>query len=171
MTDETSIEQQRESGRGPTVVPTLFSRTEDVRLNKDLAALSYVSVLSVVLYILRRDSPFVRFHSKQAMVLFVVSLAVWFIPWIGRFLELIVLAGMVLGFLAAAQGEWKNVPFVGPLSRGEASLRDTWRQMAQTIAALARGIRGGVRKDRMGKAERRQYAPPDPPRDSSPPSV
>ncbi len=171
MTTETSIEQHREPAKGPTVVPTLLSRAEDVRLNKDLAALSYVSVLSVVVYILRRDSPFIRFHSRQAMVLFAVSIVVWFIPWVGRLLELIVLAGMALGFLAAAQGEWKEVPFAGPLSRGEASLRDTWRQIVRAIAALARQIRGDVRKDRMGKAQRQQYAPPDPPRDSSPPST
>ena len=89
---------------------------DDVQKNKDVAAFSYVWVMSVIVYVARRDSSFVRFHATQAMILFAVSIPVWFIPYIGRYLELLVLAAAVLGFMAAAQGEWKRLPLVGRFS-------------------------------------------------------
>ncbi len=148
---------------------------DDVRENKDIAALSYVSVLSVIIFLLRRDSPFVRFHSRQAVILFLISLPLWFIPLVGRFLELFVLAGMVIGFIGAAQGEWNDVAFIGPLSRREMTLREAWRQMVNTVAKLARELGRLVHEDRVGKAKREQYAGKDPAAshqaDSSPPTT
>lgn len=108
----------------------------DIEKNKDLAAFSYLWVMSVVVYFLRKDSPFVRFHSKQAILLFLLSLPLWFIPYIGRVLELIILCGAVLGFLAAAQGQRRDVPIVGPFSRGEITLRQAWKQIVESIAHL-----------------------------------
>jgi len=94
------------------------ARKRDVEENKDLAAFSYVWIMSVFVYISKRQSPFVAFHAKQGMVLFLFSILFWFIPGIWRFLELIVLGGAILGFLAAAQGQWKEVPIIGSLARG-----------------------------------------------------
>lgn len=85
----------------------------DIEKNKDVAAFSYVWVMSVIVYIARRDSAFVRFHARQAMILFVLSIPIWFIPYLGRYLELLILGEAVLGFMAAAQGEWKQLPLVG----------------------------------------------------------
>jgi len=113
---------------------------KDSEENKDLAAFSYVWVMSVIVFLLKRDSPFVRFHAKQAMILFALSILVALIPLtiLSRFLELCILAGMVLGFLAAAQGQRRDVPFIGPLSRGEVSLRETWRRFVQMSARFGR---------------------------------
>ena len=92
-------------------------QNDDVEKNKDVGAFSYVWVMSVIVYIARRDSAFVRFHSTQAMILFVLSVPIWFIPYIGRYLELLILAAAVLGFMAAAQGEWKVLPGMGKFVR------------------------------------------------------
>jgi uncharacterized membrane protein len=97
---------------------------------KDLAALSYVWILSVVVYITRRDSSFIRFHARQGMVLFALSVGVWFIPYAAKPLELVVLALAVMGFLAAARGEWKDLPVIGPMSRGE------WKLVIQSIKSF-----------------------------------
>ena len=106
---------------------------KDVEENKDLAALSYAWIMSVVLLIAKRKSPFVHFHAKQGTVLFVLSLLFLMIPYANRVLELFVFAFMVWGFLAAAQGHWTELPFVGPLSRGKFKLRGSWKQ---TVGAM-----------------------------------
>lgn len=107
------------------------SDQRDVEENKDIAAFGYIWVMSCVVYVLKRHSPFVRFHAKQAMLLFALSIPIAFIPFtlLSRLLGLCILAGMVYGFLAAAQGQWKNVPFVGPLAHGEMTLREAWKQL------------------------------------------
>jgi len=125
---------------------------EDMQQNRDVAALSYVWVLSVILYILKgRESPFIRFHSKQAMILFFLSVVCWFVPWVGKFLEFIVLAGMVMGFLSAAQGDWTDVPFIGPLSRGEASVKQTGKDIGEFCVNFFRRSKDLYQKDKKEK--------------------
>ncbi|MSR67508.1 hypothetical protein EXS65_01610 [Candidatus Peribacteria bacterium] len=96
----------------------------DIRINKDVAAFSYVWIMSVIIYFSRKDSSFIRYHSKQGIILFLLSIPVSLIPGIGSYLMFIVVAGMLLGFLNAANGQMRDVPLVGPLSRGEMSLSD-----------------------------------------------
>jgi uncharacterized membrane protein len=121
----------------PTLVPPVPSHdpVKDVEENKDLAALSYFWVLSVIVYMVRGDSPFVRFHAKQAMVLFVLSIIVWFVPVVGKGLELLVLGVAALGFIGAAQGEWKELPLIGALSRGDKQgVRRSWKSFTSMTA-------------------------------------
>lgn len=100
------------------------SEQADIRLNKDVAAFSYVWIMAPVIYFSRKDSAFIQYHSKQGIVLFLLSIPVSFLPYIGRYLMFIVVGGMLLGFLNAANGQTRDVPFAGPLSRGEMSLSD-----------------------------------------------
>ena len=90
-----------------TVVP---SNEQDIQQNKDLAALSYVWILAIVIYATRRDSAFIHFHAKQALVLFMLSIALWLIPVVGRYLEIIIVLLSVMGFAAAVQGQWLRLP-------------------------------------------------------------
>jgi uncharacterized membrane protein len=107
---------------------------------KDVAAFSYLLIMSVVVYFLRRRSPFIRFHSKQAMVLFFIAIAFWPVPYVGKLLEILILAGIVYGFTTAARGQWAEVPVVGPIARFAfldalsdlAQLPfDTWKKLKQ----------------------------------------
>jgi uncharacterized membrane protein len=100
----------------------------DIRLNKDVAAFSYVWIMSVVVFASRRDSPFAQYHSKQACILFLLSIPVAMIPFLGRYLVFIVLAGMLLGFINAANGRREELPFVGKLATGEMKPKDIWNQ-------------------------------------------
>ena len=94
----------------------------DIRINKDVAAFGYIWIMSIIVYAARRDSKFVHFHAKQGMVLFVLSILAGLIPYVGKYLVLVIFAGMALGFINAAQGVYRDVPYVGPLSRGELKL-------------------------------------------------
>lgn len=129
-----------------SVVTVIDSDKADIEQNKDIAAFSYLWIMSVIVYLLKRKSPFVRFHAKQAMVLFVLSIVVWLIPVVNGILELGVLALMVIGFLHAAQGERKDVPIIGPLSRGEISMRQAWKQLVDMVAHAWKSVRGNGKK-------------------------
>lgn len=109
------------------------AKLKDIATNKDMAALSYVWILSVILFFARKDSPFIRYHSKQAMILFIISIPIWLIPFIGHFLILIIVAGNLIGFINAANGLYADVPFVGQLSRGEKSIGQV---MTEGFAAI-----------------------------------
>lgn len=121
----------------------------DVETNKDIAALSYAWVLSVFVYFWKKDSPFVRFHAKQGVVLFILSIIFWVIPVVGRFLELLVLALFVLGFLSAAQGEWKDLPIIGDIAKGRWShVRQSWRDVVASVARLWKRVRDSIKKEK-----------------------
>jgi uncharacterized membrane protein len=108
---------------------------KDIRLHKDVAAFSYIWVMSIVVYFARKDSKFARFHSKQALVLTLASL-VWLVPLIGHFLMIFVVVGMVLGFIHAAQGQYADVPLAGPLSRGEMDVHAVANEILKAFQAF-----------------------------------
>lgn len=91
----------------------------DILENKDLAALSYVWVLSVVVHFSVHHSPFTKFHCRQALILFALSILVSFIPYVGILLLLAIAALSVMGFVNAAQGLHKDLPLVGPIARAD----------------------------------------------------
>lgn len=113
-----AMEPTQESISGET------QEQKDIRLNKDVAAFSYIWIMSVVIYAARKDSPFIRFHAKQGIVLFLFSVVIAIIPVIGKYLMLLVVAGMLMGFIHAAQGHRQDVPFIGKLSRAELTLKE-----------------------------------------------
>lgn len=83
---------------------------------KLLAALSYLWILSIVIFLIKRDSAFVQFHAKQGLVLWIASIVFWFIPILGWFLNVVVLVLVIIGFVQALNGsEWK-IPVVAELA-------------------------------------------------------
>jgi uncharacterized membrane protein len=109
----------------------------DIRLNKDVAAFSYIWIMSVIIYAARKDSPFIRFHAKQGIVLFLFSVVIALIPVIGKYLMLLVVAGMLMGFIHAAQGHKQDVPLIGKLSRGELALKEVIDALMAAFKALS----------------------------------
>lgn len=133
---------------------------KDVADNKDLAALGYVWVLSLVVLFAKRGSPFVQFHARQGAVLFVLSLVVWAMPFVGKLAEVLVLALCIIGFLHAAQGEWREVPIIGPLSRGSvADLRNSWKDVVAAATSLWARVRGTAAAAQKAPAEPAQTPP------------
>ncbi len=110
---------------------------DDIHENKDLAAISYVWILAVVIYITKRQSPFVNFHAKQALILFALSLIVGMFGVLGNILLLVILGLSVLGFLNAAQGLKKDLPFIGPIARADIpALKNSFHDLWESIASL-----------------------------------
>lgn len=130
-------------------------QVEDVEKNKDVAAASYLWILSLVVLYKRRDSPFVQHHAKQAVWLFVLSILLWMIPGVGHLLEFFVLAGMIIGFLSAAQGRSHDLPLIGALAKGTLTLRDLWKM---SVAFIARAVDTLKRAVGVGKPKEKPVA-------------
>jgi uncharacterized membrane protein len=139
---QTPAPAQKEPFRAAEVLQTA---EKDIAANKDLAAVSYVWILSVVVFATRRESLFVRFHAKQGMILFVFSIVAAFLPFT-RPLELCVLGLAALGFVHAAQGKWTDLPVIGPVSRGD------WAQVGPSVRAFVADMKKAYAyvKDQLG---------------------
>ena len=126
---------------------------EDVNKNKDVAAMSYIWILSVVVLYARRDSPFIQHHARQGLWLFLISIPVWIIPRVGHYIEFIVLAGMIIGFINAAQGRFHDIPIVGQLAKGTLTLWDIWKSFLSLISKSWGVVKDGVvpKKGREGR--------------------
>jgi len=84
--------------------------------NKLLAAISYLWIVSIIMLLVKKDSKLVQFHAKQGLVLFIVSIILWFIPVIGWILNLLVVVAVVVGFIKALSGEYYKMPGVSILA-------------------------------------------------------
>ncbi len=85
-----------------------------------MALLSYISILSIVMYVVKKDDAFVVFHARQGMVLFGMSIALLFvgiIPVLGWIIGvlgwLFVVVMAIIGMIKAYQGEKYEMPVVG----------------------------------------------------------
>src|SRR3990167_7345701 len=129
------MDAQNVSSQDPP--PLTPEQLADIEKNKDVAAMSYLWILSVAVLYARRESPFIQYHARQGLWLFLVSIPVWLIPVAGRYLEFFVLAGMIIGFLNAAQGRMHDLPVIGALAKGTLTLRDLWKKgVAMMLRAL-----------------------------------
>jgi uncharacterized membrane protein len=114
-------------------LPGETEEQRDIRVNKDVAAFSYVWIMSLVIFYTRKDSRFVQYHAKQGIVLFILSIVAPLIPVAGKFLLLIVVGGMLLGFVHAAQGMYSDVPIAGEFAKGKLKVGDVMQSFSQLI--------------------------------------
>ena len=84
--------------------------------SKLMGAISYLWIISVVMLIVKKDDPFVKFHARQGLILFIVSIILWFIPVIGWIINLLVLILIIVGFIKALSGEKWKIPLVGDIA-------------------------------------------------------
>ena len=127
-------------------VPTLTPEQQaDIEKNKDVAAMSYLWILSIVVLYARKDSPFVQYHARQGMWLFLVSIPLWMVPVFGQYLEFFILAGMIIGFLNAAQGKHHDIPVIGQLAKGTLTLMDIWHRVVTAVLKAVGVAKRGLR--------------------------
>src|SRR6185436_11654524 len=105
-------------------VPPAQNNTVAPGKNIAMAILSYIGPLVIVSYLTAKDDPFVKFHIKQGLVLFIIEIAVWVLSgmlWpLWMLLRLINLATLILsivGIINASQGKEKELPLVGGFSK------------------------------------------------------
>jgi uncharacterized membrane protein len=90
------------------------------------AVLSYLLgfITGIIFYLIEKENKFVRFHAMQSMVTFgalwVLSIAVWVIPFIGGLLApLIYILEFILWIILmikAYQGEYFKLPIAGDIA-------------------------------------------------------
>jgi uncharacterized membrane protein len=97
---------------------------DGVHKNVLMAILAYIGPLVIVSYIVAKDDPFVKFHIKQGLVLFVVEVAVWFLEmfmwqlWeLFNLIDLAALIFAIIGIVYASQGKETKLPFIGDFAR------------------------------------------------------
>lgn len=92
----------------------------EVGQNTIMAILAYIGPLVIVSYVMAKDEPFVKFHIKQGLVLFISEVVLWFIMsavymlWpIIQIVHLGIIVLSILGIINAVQGKEKELPIVG----------------------------------------------------------
>lgn len=86
--------------------------------DKIYAAVGYIWILCFVPLLLKKDSAFCQFHGKQALVLFVLEVigsVVFWIPFFGWLLFILILVLAILGVIKSMQGEYYKLPIVNDL--------------------------------------------------------
>jgi uncharacterized membrane protein len=88
-----------------------------------MAALSYISIISVVMLFVKKDSDYVQFHAKQGTVLFVgevviwvLNMFTWFLFFIWGLLGLVFFIASIIGFIKAYSGERYRMPVVADIA-------------------------------------------------------
>lgn len=93
-------------------IQTKEFENEDIEKNKDIAAVAWMLVLTPILLVLRRDSEFIQFHSRQAIILFIIGGLIFALPKPLSYLNIFTLAVAITGFLNANMGKHWKVPFL-----------------------------------------------------------
>ncbi|MFB9278380.1 DUF4870 domain-containing protein [Cohnella cellulosilytica] len=91
----------------------------DIQQNKGMAIVAYI--LFFVPLLAAKESPFAQYHARQGFNLFLLALAtnvvLGILPFIGWLLlplaNLGILALVIIGILAAANGQVKPLPLIG----------------------------------------------------------
>ncbi len=89
---------------------------KDVEENKVLAAISYLWIISLVILLIKKESPFAKFHAKQGLILWIASIICWIIPIVGWILNLVIFIFIIVGFIQAISGKWWKVPGIGQIA-------------------------------------------------------
>ena len=97
---------------------------KDVEDNKVLAAISYLGALCLIPLFLKKTSPYVQFHAKQGLVLFIAEIIVSFVnivPFLGQLVWLVVafvfLWLSVVGIIKAWNGVCWEIPFLADYAK------------------------------------------------------
>ncbi len=88
--------------------------------NTGMAVVAYI-VFFIPLLTEAKDDPFVKYHVKQGLVLFICSVIVWFIAraipvfgWVlSPLLNIAILVLAIIGIVNAVNGDEKPLPFIG----------------------------------------------------------
>lgn len=87
---------------------------------KLFAIIAYIGPLVIISYLLGKDDSFVKFHTKQGLLLFAAEAAMWLMGlmiWmlfpIIQIVNLAILILAIIGIVNAAQNKEKELPFIG----------------------------------------------------------
>lgn len=106
----------------PVTAPAAEKKSDDQH-RKLMGVLAYMGPLVIIPYLVAREDSFVKFHIEQGLVLFIISLLVWFassLTWflmpIWAIVNFVILVLAFIGILNVLKDEKKEIPFVGHYS-------------------------------------------------------
>lgn len=92
----------------------------DINDEKLMAGLSYLGVLVLIPLLIRKNNPFVYFHAKQGLVIFIgeviALIAGQWLVVVGSLLFILLLIASVVGLIQALQGRRFSIPGIGQLA-------------------------------------------------------
>lgn len=123
--EQNPIEQPKPVPIPPVATEDEISETEiegyDIAPDEKLwAALSYISFLCILTIVIKKDSKYCQFHSKQALILAIIFLFTkffWMIRYTFPILALLELTMIIVGALRAYSGTWWKIPGIYNLSK------------------------------------------------------
>ena len=119
------IQNQTPEGGAPSPATTTPQQSTTVGTEKNtlMGVLAYLGVLVLVPLFVAKDEPFVKYHIKQGLVLFVVEAGLWFVGGMMYILyPLIMIVNIacivlsIIGIINVVKGEEKELPVVGKFS-------------------------------------------------------
>ena len=110
------------------------------RREKELAALSYLWIFSVVILIAKRDNAFIQHHARRGFILFILSLLLWPVA-ILRYGEILILALMIFGFINATMGHENTIPVLSEIADGTLRLKHLKRYWHHTKHGAIRAVK------------------------------
>ncbi|GEM_PF-1694754 len=119
---------------------------------KFFAALGYFAFLFVVPLIVKPKSEYCKFHAKQSMVLFLITIVtfmiLFMIPWFGSILTLVIFAVYILAIYKSYSGELWAIPVISKFA-GKMSVEALYGK-----AGLAVGALSGLKDSAQGLAQK-----------------
>ncbi len=98
----------------------IYQQSSDVSSNKGIAYLCYLGILVIIPLLVKGNSPFVKFHAKQGIVLvigwFLGSFLYVFLG-LGLLIHLAVIVLSVMGLVNVSKGLMKDLPLIGGVAR------------------------------------------------------
>lgn len=103
----------------------------DIQENKGLACISYLGILFIIPMLVNKNSPFIKFHVNQGIVLLILDVILsfaarivrtilyhipfvsWFAWTIPTLVGILAFALAIYGLINAAQGQAKRLPVIG----------------------------------------------------------
>lgn len=147
---------------------------------KFFAALGYFAFLFVVPLIVKPKSEYCKFHAKQSMVLFLITIVTFMIlfaiPWFGSLLTLAIFAVYILAIYKSYSGELWAIPVVSKFA-GKMSVEALYGKAGLAVGALsglkntAQGLaqKAGQTVQNLGSQEQGAVPPPAAPAQPAPP--
>lgn len=97
------------------------------------AACAYLSIASIVVADNAGDSATVRFHARQGVTIFMLSLVAGLLGQLGQYLLILLLIASVTGFLSALMGKAVRLPLLYALSLRLPPLERAWGGIRRTV--------------------------------------
>ena len=93
-----------------------------------MGVLAYLGPLVIISFLMAKDDPFVKFHIKQGLVLFIAEIILWILSsyfWVMfyqfwmlyQLLNLGLLVLVIMGIINVVQGKEQELPLVGSLAK------------------------------------------------------